>query len=168
MIATAIACRPELIIADEPTTALDVTIQEQILDLLATCSERAGMAMILVSHDLGVVAQNADRVAVMYAGRSSSTHRRTCSWTAAATPTRAGLIDALPTIGVAPAAEADPRPAARARCAAAGCPFQPRCAIRRDACAAVDMRLLGSASSRIACPFVGQAVDTERPAEAMT
>ena len=68
MIAIAIACRPRLLLADEPTTALDVTIQDQILALLAELQHEFGMAMVLVSHDLGVVAQNCDSVAVMYAG----------------------------------------------------------------------------------------------------
>ena len=67
MIAMAIACDPELLIADEPTTALDVTIQAQILDLLGKLREEKGMAIILITHDLGVVAQMAHRVAVMYA-----------------------------------------------------------------------------------------------------
>jgi oligopeptide/dipeptide ABC transporter ATP-binding protein len=69
MIAMALACHPTLLIADEPTTALDVTIQAQILDLLAGLKERFGMALLLITHDLGVVAKVADRVAVMYAGR---------------------------------------------------------------------------------------------------
>src|SRR5690606_25096648 len=69
MIAIAISCEPKLLIADEPTTALDVTIQAQILDLLAELRERLGMAMILITHDLGVVAEVCDRVLVMYAGQ---------------------------------------------------------------------------------------------------
>ena len=69
MIAMAIATRPGLLLADEPTTALDVTIQDQILALLAELKDETGMAMILVSHDVGVVAQNCDVIAVMYAGR---------------------------------------------------------------------------------------------------
>lgn len=68
MIAMALACDPELLIADEPTTALDVTIQAQIMDLLARIKEQRGMACLLVTHDLGIVAENADRVAIMYAG----------------------------------------------------------------------------------------------------
>lgn len=69
MIATAIACQPDLLIADEPTTALDVTIQKQILDLLRDLQKERGMAMILITHDIGVVAQMSNRIAVMYAGK---------------------------------------------------------------------------------------------------
>ena len=69
MIATALACRPRILIADEPTTALDVTIQAQILELLAEMKDRFGMAIMLITHAMGVVAENAQRVAVMYAGR---------------------------------------------------------------------------------------------------
>jgi dipeptide transport system ATP-binding protein len=69
MIAIAIACNPKLLIADEPTTALDVTIQKQILDLLVTLQETHGMALIMITHDMGVVAETADRVIVQYKGR---------------------------------------------------------------------------------------------------
>ena len=69
MIAMALACEPDLLIADEPTTALDVTVQAQILDLLKRLQEQTGMSVIFITHDLGVVAEIADRVMVMYAGR---------------------------------------------------------------------------------------------------
>src|SRR3546814_7033628 len=70
MIAMALACEPDLLIADEPTTALDVTIQGQILDLICGLVEDSGMALILISHDLGVIAETVQRVSVMYAGRA--------------------------------------------------------------------------------------------------
>ena len=69
MIAMAVSCNPKLLIADEPTTALDVTIQAQILDLMRELQETLGTAIVLITHDMGVVAENADRVVVMYAGR---------------------------------------------------------------------------------------------------
>src|SRR2546430_17717537 len=69
MIAIAISCEPQVLIADEPTTALDVAIQAEILDLLRTLRERRGMAVVLITHDLGVVAEQADEAAIMYAGR---------------------------------------------------------------------------------------------------
>ena len=97
MIAMAIACSPSVLIADEPTTALDVTVQAQVLALLKRAAGRAGMAMIFITHDLGVVAETADRVVVMYAGRKVEEARgrrpvreRRCI------PIRAGLIGATP------------------------------------------------------------------------
>ncbi len=100
MIALALACDPSLVIADEPTTALDVVMQAQVLQLLERLREQLGLALILISHDLGVLAETCDRVAIMYAGRiveigpgrpRSSTHRST------RTPRR--LLETLPVIG---------------------------------------------------------------------
>ena len=89
MIAMGLSCNPQLLIADEPTTALDVTIQAQILDLIKRLKNEIGMAMIMITHDLGVVAGMADRVNVMYAGCIVETaHRQTRSSTTRATRTR--------------------------------------------------------------------------------
>ena len=100
MIAMALACEPELLIADEPTTALDVTIQAQILDLMRTLQEETGTAIILITHDLGVVAEMCDRVAVMYAGEI--VEQTDVAHAVPATrgiPTRRGLIGAVPVPG---------------------------------------------------------------------
>ncbi|TMQ65098.1 MAG: ABC transporter ATP-binding protein, partial [Candidatus Eisenbacteria bacterium] len=99
MIAMALACRPSILIADEPTTALDVTIQAQILELLKRLQRELGMAVLLITHDLGVVAETADRVAVMYAGQiveycdTAAAFRRTLH------PYTAGLLASLPRLG---------------------------------------------------------------------
>ena len=129
MIAMAIACNPLLLIADEPTTALDVTIQKQILELLMSLQRERGMALVLITHDMGVVAETAHRVVVMYAGQmvEEAADRAIClphprhPYTAAllaALPERALDKQRLPTIpGVVPGI--DDRPA--------GCVFHPRC-----------------------------------------
>ena len=88
MIAMALSCNPKVLIADEPTTALDVTIQAQILDLMRELQETFGTAIVLITHDMGVVAENADRVVVMYAGRKvEEAPRRRCCSTRPAIPT---------------------------------------------------------------------------------
>ncbi|MNX18639.1 Oligopeptide transport ATP-binding protein OppD [compost metagenome] len=96
LIAMALACDPQILIADEPTTALDVTIQAQILDLLAELKQRLGLAMLLVTHDLGVVAKVADRVAVMYAGRLVELGDADALFDDPAHPYTAGLLRATP------------------------------------------------------------------------
>ncbi len=135
MIAMALACRPALLIADEPTTALDVTIQAQILDLLQRLRRELGMAVLLITHDLGVVAETADRVAVMYAGQvvEYCTVRETFRSTRH--PYTAGLLASLPKLG----AESErlrvipgnvPNPAHFPP----GCRFHPRCPIAVERC----------------------------------
>ncbi len=96
MIAMAIGCRPDLLFADEPTTALDVTIQAQILALLAGLKERIGMGLVLISHDLGVIAEVADRVSVMYAGRVVESASTVELFAHAAHPYTRGLLASLP------------------------------------------------------------------------
>jgi len=100
MIAMALICGPELLIADEPTTALDVTIQAQILDLLRDLRERRNLSMILISHDFGVVAEVADTVAVMYAGRIVETAAVGDIFRSPAHPYTRGLLAAIPRLGV--------------------------------------------------------------------
>ncbi|HEV2778920.1 MAG TPA: ABC transporter ATP-binding protein [Actinophytocola sp.] len=96
MIAMALACRPKLLIADEPTTALDVTIQAGILDLLRTLSAESGTAVLLITHDLGVVADIADRVVVMYAGRTIEESHVDGLFASPSHPYTRGLLDAVP------------------------------------------------------------------------
>ena len=138
MIAMAIACRPRLLIADEPTTALDVTIQKQILDLLISLQRENGMALVLITHDMGVVAETAHRVQVMYAGQVVERQAVGGLFAAPRHPYTAALLDALPeralgrprlpTIpGVVPGI--DDRPA--------GCLFAPRCRFVTDLCVRV-------------------------------
>jgi oligopeptide/dipeptide ABC transporter ATP-binding protein len=134
MIAMALACDPALLIADEPTTALDVTIQAQILDLLRELRARLGMALILITHDLGVVAEVCDRVAVMYAGQIVETGGVGAVFRKPCHPYTEGLLRAMPRLGRSRAPGA---PAARlvvipgsvpdAVDWPAGCRFRPRC-----------------------------------------
>ena len=144
MIAMAISCEPRLLIADEPTTALDVTIQAQILDLLGELRRELHMAVLLITHDLGVVAGFADRVAVMYAGRIVETGGTEDVLSVPWHPYTVGLLHSLPRIDrprqieLTPIAGAPPDLATEIQ----GCPFAPRCAWRIDTCASVDPRLV--------------------------
>lgn len=136
MIALSIACDPRLIFADEPTTALDVTVQRQILDLLADLQSRLGTAMVLVTHDLGVVAGRADRIAVMYAGRIVETAPTRELFHNLAHPYTAALLESIPRLespsgtrlkaigGLPPRVVGEP----------SGCAFAPRCARATDRC----------------------------------
>jgi peptide/nickel transport system ATP-binding protein len=135
MIAMALACRPSILIADEPTTALDVTIQAQILELLKQLQRELGMAVILITHDLGVVAETADRVAVMYAGQVVEYSDVRSIFRRSLHPYTAGLQASLPKLGV----KRDrlrvipgnvPNPARFP----VGCRFHPRCPVMLDRC----------------------------------
>jgi len=99
MIAMALSCNPSLLIADEPTTALDVTIQAQILDLMGELQEQLGMALLLITHDLGVVAEQADDVAIMYAGRMVERARPEVIFSKPLHPYTIGLLNSLPGVG---------------------------------------------------------------------
>lgn len=138
MIAMAIACRPKLLIADEPTTALDVTIQAQILDLLTRLREETGMGLVLITHDMGVVAETARRVSVQYAGQKIEERTVTDLFRSPHHPYSSALLSALPeraterrlpTIpGVVPGQFDRP----------AGCLFSPRCTFANDHCRKVS------------------------------
>jgi peptide/nickel transport system ATP-binding protein len=139
MIAIALACAPKLLIADEPTTALDVTIQAQILDLLRSLREKLGLAVLLITHDLGVVAELVDRVAVMYTGRVVETAPTSALFAAPRHPYTLGLLDSIPKLDEEqdrlPAIEGVvPNPGAMPP----GCRFEPRCAARLPRCRSVD------------------------------
>ena len=96
MIAMALACTPKLLIADEPTTALDVTIQAQILELIGELRQRLGMAVLLITHDLGVVAERADEVAVMYAGKIVESAKPEVIFSQPKHPYTIGLLNSMP------------------------------------------------------------------------
>ena len=151
MIAIALACRPKLLIADEPSTALDVTIQAQILDLLLKLKRETGMGLVLITHDMGVVAETADRVTVQYAGKQveqnttralfSDPHHPYTHALLAALPERA-TTRRLPAIsGVVPGQFDRP----------AGCLFSPRCAIATERCRQVPPPLAGPELGRALC-----------------
>ena len=135
MIAIALAGRPELLVADEPTTALDVTIQAQILDLLQQLRRETGMALVLISHDLGVVAETCDRVCVMYAGRIVEEAPTEGLFRSPRHPYTQGLLGALPPIdGPRRRLSAIPGSVPEPWALPPGCAFAPRCAHRVEAC----------------------------------
>jgi oligopeptide/dipeptide ABC transporter ATP-binding protein len=135
MLAIALANRPRVLIADEPTTALDVTTQAQILELLGELRRETGLALLLVTHDLGVVAGLADRVVVMYAGRVVEQGTADDIFTSPQHPYTRGLLASLPQSGsgrgrLVPISGAPPNPAALPT----GCAFHPRCEFAVDRC----------------------------------
>ena len=142
-IAVALSCEPQLLIADEPTTALDVTIQAQILDLLAREQQRRHMAMIIITHDLGVVAGRTDEVAVMYAGRVVERAPTPALFKQMRMPYTEALLAALPKLDVAPHT---PLPAISGRPPdptrpLKGCSFAPRCRYSAERCGAEKPQL---------------------------
>jgi oligopeptide/dipeptide ABC transporter ATP-binding protein len=154
MIAIAIACRPRLLIADEPTTALDVTIQAQILDLLRELQSSMGMSVILISHDMGVIAEFAQRVVVMYAGRIVETAPVKDLFRRPFHPYTEGLLAAIPKLDVdvvrLPTIRGSiPDPAQAIR----GCRYSPRCPVAVDQCRLEPPALLPAGPLRYArCP----------------
>jgi peptide/nickel transport system ATP-binding protein len=143
MIAMALSCHPRVLIADEPTTALDVTIQAQILDLLAGLQQRLGMAMILVTHDLGIVAERANDVAIMYAGRIVEHAAVDAIFAHPVHPYTRGLLRSIPKVGAAKARrlEAIPGVVPDLLQLPSGCHFRERCARAISRCTVIDPAL---------------------------
>jgi oligopeptide/dipeptide ABC transporter ATP-binding protein len=158
MIAIAIAAEPQLLLADEPTTALDVSIQDQVLDLLSSLKVELGMAMILVSHDIGVIARSCDEVAVMYAGRILESGRVAEVLRHPRHPYTAMLIASVPSL--VPNVERKPLASIAGQLpdlttVREGCPFRTRCPHAQEGCSTVSMQLDAPAGSHgSACPFV--------------
>jgi oligopeptide/dipeptide ABC transporter ATP-binding protein len=154
MIAMALACKPTLLIADEPTTALDVTIQAQILELLRTLQSEFGMSIMLITHDLGVVAETCDQVIVMYAGRVVESSSATTLFEKARHPYTHGLLRSMPSHdshgerlheipGMVPAPGALPE----------GCKFQERCEHVQEKCKSTEPELVTLGGSQVRCHF---------------
>jgi len=152
-IALALVARPRVLFADEPTTALDVTVQADVMALLASLCDELGMALLIVTHDLGVVAALADRVNVMYAGRVVEEGAAAALLSRPRHPYTAGLLAAVPRLGergeLATIPGAPPAPGE----SFAGCRFEPRCPHRARRCATDDPALSGPAGRVVACHF---------------
>ncbi|MGE3619214.1 MAG: ABC transporter ATP-binding protein [Acidimicrobiia bacterium] len=157
MLAVALAAGPRLLIADEPTTALDVTVQAGVLDLLRDIQDDTGMAMLFITHDLGVVAQMCDRVAVMYAGQLVEESPAPGLFRSPRHPYTAALIGAIPSLdaptaslvtipGLAPSGGRFP----------AGCRFHPRCAHAVESCATGEQVLVGRGEAQVRCERVDE------------
>jgi peptide/nickel transport system ATP-binding protein len=154
MIALALACRPSLVIADEPTTALDVIMQAQVLQLLERLREQLGLALILISHDLGVLAETCDRIAVMYAGRIVETGPVRAVFDDPQHPYTKRLLDTLPVIGgdrglAAPIPGGPPDPGRLPD----GCRFRPRCPYAAERCLQDPVLREVGANHAAACHF---------------
>ncbi len=157
MIAMALSCNPKLLIADEPTTALDVTIQAQILDLMTELKERLGMAVMLITHAMGVVAETAQRVVVMYAGRVVEEARVADLFRAPLHPYTLGLIRSIPRLDLAATTrrrrlETIAGTVPRLIKPAPGCRFAARCPSARDECLQATPPLIEVAPGhKVAC-----------------
>lgn len=152
MIAMALACNPKVLIADEPTTALDVTIQAQILELLKRIKQEMGMSIILISHDLGVIAEMADRVVVMYAGKVAEEAQVAALFADPWHPYTRGLMSCIPRLDLVrdrlPAIEGTvPNPIDFPP----GCRFKPRCNQAEDICRTCEPPMINVGGHRVAC-----------------
>jgi peptide/nickel transport system ATP-binding protein len=166
MIAMALACNPKLLIADEPTTALDVTIQAQILDLMRELKAKTGAAIILITHDLGVVAEMAERVVVMYAGRKVEEAPVEALFANPQHPYTRGLLASIPQLGETLKEQPRDRlmeipgmvPSLRTEIV--GCAFAPRCPLARERCRAEAPALEAKMPAHFAACFYSDEVAT--------
>lgn len=156
MIAMALALEPALLIADEPTTALDVTIQAQILDLIKTLRDRHGMAVMLITHDLGVIAETCDRILVMYAGRVAESATVSQLFGQPAHPYTVGLLGSIPRLDDEPrtALSTIPGVVPPIDQLGPGCRFAGRCKHAREKCQAIQPTMQSvTTDHRVACHF---------------
>ncbi|MGH8709325.1 MAG: ABC transporter ATP-binding protein [Burkholderiales bacterium] len=163
MVAMALACNPPLILADEPTTALDVTIQAQILELLQDLSRRLGVAMLIITHNLGVVARYADRVNVMYAGRIIERGTAAEIYADPRHPYTLGLLRSVPRLDEPIRAKLDPiegQPPDLTKLPP-GCAFAPRCAYRVARCTEVPPLVACGASGHLSACWVADSLAKE-------
>ena len=166
MIAMALACEPKILIADEPTTALDVTIQAQILDLIRQLKEKTGMTVLLITHDLGVVAEMAQRVLVMYSGKVVEQGEVGALFRAPLHPYTEGLLACLPRVDqdeeelyTIPGQVSNPADFPK------GCRFHPRCPYRQQICKEISPELQEADGRLVACHFLpGERVRREEGA----
>jgi peptide/nickel transport system ATP-binding protein/oligopeptide transport system ATP-binding protein len=169
MIGIALACNPKLLIADEPTTALDVTIQAQILELMTELRERLGMAMVLITHDLGVVAEMCDDVVVMYAGRVVERGPVEDVFTSPQHPYTEALLQSIPMLGMT---QAEPLRVIRGTVPSPldwppGCRFQPRCDYAFEKCVAEHPPLFPVERQQSACWLCESGARVQAPATAV-
>ncbi len=156
MIAMALSCNPSLLIADEPTTALDVTIQAQILELMKELQDKIGMALLLITHDLGVVAEQADDVAIMYAGKIAERASARKIFARPLHPYTIGLLNSLPGTGAKKKKrlEAIPGVVPSPLNLPGGCRFRDRCPNAQDMCAAQEPQLVEKEAGHwVACHY---------------
>jgi oligopeptide/dipeptide ABC transporter ATP-binding protein len=167
LIAMALACEPALLIADEPTTALDVTIQAQILELLQDLRSRLGLALLLITHDLGVVAQMADRVGVMYAGRIVEEAPVKALFDDPKHPYTQGLMSSIPSGTRGRPLTAIPGSVPPLGALPPGCSFAPRCPRRFEPCAAAHPGTTSLGNRRgVKCYLYGPTVEHSAEAAA--
>ena len=168
MIAMALSCDPELLIADEPTTALDVTIQAQIMELLASLQQRLGLAILLITHDLGVVAEFCERVIVMYTGRVVEESPVRELFANPAHPYTRGLLKSLPSVSAGDPAAPRRLPTIKGMVPSIanlppGCKFNPRCPDVMDICLGKEpARMIVSPGHDARCYLHGDEADPER------